>query len=135
VVAIWPTQPFSLSSRVWKGRKLLEGTYLDPDELPRPERFAQGIVHSSHLAELTDPSSQTYASQPGPHQERAKEIYKDLRRNVVDIVVKVCRAHKVSMHWLIQTLKEYERTGYVWEQYNPLTGQGQRRYVPAVRPS
>ncbi|KAG2020673.1 glucosidase I [Coprinopsis cinerea AmutBmut pab1-1] len=53
----------------------------------------------------------TYAAQPGPYQERAQEIYKELRRNVVDNVV-----------------KEYERTGYVWEQYNPLTGEGQRSH-------
>jgi hypothetical protein len=25
-------------------------------------------------------------------------------------------------------MKEYERTGYVWEQYDPNTGEGQRRY-------
>ena len=26
-------------------------------------------------------------------------------------------------------VKEYERTGYVWEQYNANTGEGQRRSV------
>ncbi|KAJ3546770.1 hypothetical protein NMY22_g1929 [Coprinellus aureogranulatus] len=52
-----------------------------------------------------------YAVEPGPYQEKAKEIYKELRRNVVDNVV-----------------KEYERTGYVWEQYDPLTGEGKRSH-------
>lgn len=27
-------------------------------------------------------------------------------------------------------MKEYERTGYVWEQYDPNTGEGKRRCVP-----
>jgi hypothetical protein len=27
-------------------------------------------------------------------------------------------------------VKEYERTGYVWEQYDPNTGEGKRRCVP-----
>ncbi|TFK26380.1 glucosidase I [Coprinopsis marcescibilis] len=53
----------------------------------------------------------TYAKQPGPYQQRAQEIYKELRKNVVDNVV-----------------KEYERTGYVWEQYDALTGEGRRSH-------
>jgi excinuclease UvrABC ATPase subunit len=32
---------------------------------------------------------QKYAAEPGPYQEKAKDIYKELRRNVVDNVVKV----------------------------------------------
>lgn len=53
----------------------------------------------------------TYAAQPGPHQQRAQEIYGELRRNVVD-----------NVH------KEYERTGYVWEQYDALSGEGRRSH-------
>ncbi|KAF9036697.1 glycoside hydrolase [Panaeolus papilionaceus] len=53
----------------------------------------------------------TYAAQEGPYQEKAKQIYKELRRNVVENVV-----------------KEYERTGYVWEQYDPLSGEGKRSH-------
>ncbi|RDB24187.1 putative mannosyl-oligosaccharide glucosidase [Hypsizygus marmoreus] len=53
----------------------------------------------------------TYAAQPGPYQSRAKEIYQDLRKNVVDNV-----------------FKEYERTGYVWEQYDAITGEGKRSH-------
>lgn len=33
--------------------------------------------------------AQTYAAQEGPYQERAKEIYAELRKNVVDNVHKV----------------------------------------------
>ncbi|EKM55733.1 glycoside hydrolase family 63 protein [Phanerochaete carnosa HHB-10118-sp] len=52
-----------------------------------------------------------YAAEEGPHQERAKEIYAKLRKNVVD-----------NVH------KEYERTGYVWEQYDAVTGEGRRSH-------
>lgn len=54
---------------------------------------------------------QTYAAQEGPFQARAQEIYDELRRNVVDNV-----------------FKEYQRTGYVWEQYDALTGEGRRSH-------
>ncbi|OJA11997.1 hypothetical protein AZE42_04747 [Rhizopogon vesiculosus] len=53
----------------------------------------------------------TYARQEGPFQERAQEIYDELRKNVVDNV-----------------FKEYQRTGYVWEQYDALTGEGRRSH-------
>lgn len=49
-----------------------------------------------------------YSKVPGPHQEISRKLYKELRRNVVE-----------NMY------KEYERTGYVWEQYNCQTGRGQ----------
>ncbi|KAI0262885.1 glycoside hydrolase [Gloeopeniophorella convolvens] len=54
---------------------------------------------------------ETYAAHEGPHQDRARAIYAELRRNVIDNV-----------------FKEYERTGYVWEQYNANTGEGQRSH-------
>jgi mannosyl-oligosaccharide glucosidase len=47
----------------------------------------------------------------GPYQERAKKIYTELRTNIIDNV-----------------FKEYERTGYVWEQYNAQTGEGRRSH-------
>ncbi|THU99363.1 glycoside hydrolase [Dendrothele bispora CBS 962.96] len=53
----------------------------------------------------------TYVEQEGPYQSRAQEIYKELRKNVIDNV-----------------LKEYERTGYVWEQYDALSGEGRRSH-------
>ncbi|EJD02084.1 glycoside hydrolase family 63 protein [Fomitiporia mediterranea MF3/22] len=52
-----------------------------------------------------------YAKEPGPHQSRAREIYTELRKNIIDNV-----------------FKEYERTGYVWEQYDALTGEGRRSH-------
>ncbi|KIK79717.1 glycoside hydrolase family 63 protein [Paxillus rubicundulus Ve08.2h10] len=53
----------------------------------------------------------TYAVAEGPYQERAKGIYGELRKNVVENVY-----------------REYQRTGYVWEQYDALTGEGRRSH-------
>ncbi|KIJ27409.1 glycoside hydrolase family 63 protein [Sphaerobolus stellatus SS14] len=52
-----------------------------------------------------------YAAQPGPYQERAREIYTKLRENIIK-----------NVH------NEYVRTGYVWEQYDALTGEGRRSH-------
>ncbi|KAH7107468.1 glycoside hydrolase family 63 protein [Auriculariales sp. MPI-PUGE-AT-0066] len=52
-----------------------------------------------------------YMVQPGPHQLRAREVYTALRNNII-----------TNVH------KEYEHTGYVWEQYDPTTGNGQRSH-------
>ncbi|KAF9466429.1 glycoside hydrolase [Collybia nuda] len=79
---------FGQGENYWKGPIWVQMNYL-----------ALGALHK------------TYAAQPGPHQERAKEIYKELRKNVVDNV-----------------FKEYQRTGYVWEQYDAITGEGKRSH-------
>ncbi|KAJ7285598.1 glycoside hydrolase [Mycena rebaudengoi] len=52
-----------------------------------------------------------YAAEEGPYQARSQEIYRQLRKNIIDNV-----------------FKEYERTGYVWEQYDALTGEGKRSH-------
>jgi len=52
-----------------------------------------------------------YAAVEGPYQEQAKKIYAELRTNIINNV-----------------FKEYERTGYAWEQYNALTGEGRRSH-------
>ncbi|KAF1849764.1 glycoside hydrolase family 63 protein [Cucurbitaria berberidis CBS 394.84] len=51
----------------------------------------------------------TLAQTPGPSQQRCREIYVELRSNIV---------HTVFSSWL--------ETGYVWEQYDPVGGHGQR---------
>ncbi|KAJ8454307.1 hypothetical protein ONZ45_g19357 [Pleurotus djamor] len=53
----------------------------------------------------------TYARHEGPYKAHAQEIYTKLRQNVINNV-----------------FKEYERTGYVWEQYDATTGEGQRSH-------
>jgi len=49
-----------------------------------------------------------YSKVEGPHQALAREVYTVLREAVVGNV-----------------MKQYYRTGYVWEQYNDVTGDGQ----------
>lgn len=49
-----------------------------------------------------------YSNVDGPHQELARELYVSLRENVVKNVV-----------------REYKRTGYIWEHYSDKTGRGE----------
>ena len=50
-----------------------------------------------------------YAGQEGPHQGRSLSLYQELRRNVINTV-----------------LSNFQRTGYFWEQYDDITGEGIR---------
>lgn len=69
----------------------MEGAYLDSDELLGAPGTVQGMYPVTDVVVLSHINSvlQTYGAQEGPYQEKAKEIYKELRRNVVDNVVKV----------------------------------------------
>ncbi|KAF4530717.1 hypothetical protein B566_EDAN013317 [Ephemera danica] len=49
-----------------------------------------------------------YASVEGPYQDLARSTYSELRKNLVDNVI-----------------VQYKKTGFIWEQYNDKTGQGQ----------
>ncbi|KAJ5248878.1 mannosyl-oligosaccharide glucosidase [Penicillium chermesinum] len=49
------------------------------------------------------------ATASGPHQEQARKLYSELRKNLVENV-----------------FREWKKTGFAWEQYNPETGVGQR---------
>lgn len=48
-----------------------------------------------------------YGSVPGPYSELARQIYVELRQNLVGNVI-----------------AQYRKTGFVWEQYNDMTGAG-----------
>lgn len=48
-----------------------------------------------------------YSELPGPYQEKAFTLYKELRNNLIN-----------------NMLKEYHRSGYIWENYKDSTGQG-----------
>lgn len=55
--------------------------------------------------------TKNYISVEGPFQEKAKKLYDELRKNIVENVV-----------------TEWERTGFTWEQYDQETGQGRRSH-------
>lgn len=50
-----------------------------------------------------------YSKETGPYSDKAKTLYDKLRQNLIRNMV-----------------KEYKRTGYIWEQYDDSTGKGQR---------
>ncbi|CAM9545364.1 unnamed protein product, partial [Heterosigma akashiwo] len=52
-----------------------------------------------------------YGAVDGPYRERCRALYEELRENVMQTV-----------------LGSYERTGYFWEQYHDVTGQGLRSH-------
>jgi len=52
-----------------------------------------------------------YINKPGPHQATCQEIYTNLRTNIVS-----------------NMFKNFEETNYIWEQYDPSTGKGQRSH-------
>jgi mannosyl-oligosaccharide glucosidase len=62
-----------------------------------------------YLPQILTELSQDTATVSGPHQEQAREMYSDLRNNLVENV-----------------FREWKRTGFAWEQYNPDSGNGQR---------
>ncbi|KAG7314203.1 hypothetical protein KOW79_022699 [Hemibagrus wyckioides] len=49
-----------------------------------------------------------YSRKEGPFQEKAADLYQELRTNVINNIY-----------------KQYQETGYIWEQYSDSTGQGQ----------
>lgn len=49
-----------------------------------------------------------YSSIEGPSRDKAAKIYTELRQNLIT-----------------NMLNNYETTGYIWEQYNDVTGRGQ----------
>lgn len=61
------------------------------------------------VATATTTTTTKKASASSPHRKQAKEIYLQLRQNLVRNV-----------------FQQWKETGFAWEQYNPETGQGQR---------
>lgn len=57
---------------------------------------------------LTLKALKHYSTVDGPYKAKAASVYTELRDNVVNNI-----------------LDNYSRTGYVWEQYNDITGKGQ----------
>ena len=50
---------------------------------------------------------QYYAKIPGPYSDKSRELYNQLRANILKNMLRVC-----------------EKRGYVWEQYDDRTGEG-----------
>ncbi|XP_060524577.1 mannosyl-oligosaccharide glucosidase [Cylas formicarius] len=48
-----------------------------------------------------------YSNTEGPYREQANKVYQELRNNVINNVI-----------------RQYYKTGYLWEQYNDKTGEG-----------
>eukprot|EP00971_Amphidinium_carterae_P186794 3707893-Amphidinium_carterae.1 len=52
-----------------------------------------------------------YSGIPGPHQEQAADLRQKLSQNLMQ-----------------NMFNNFKRTGWLWEQYNPQTGEGQRTH-------
>uniref|UniRef100_A0A1B6DLQ2 Mannosyl-oligosaccharide glucosidase n=1 Tax=Clastoptera arizonana TaxID=38151 RepID=A0A1B6DLQ2_9HEMI len=52
-----------------------------------------------------------YSRTHGPYKDKALNLYNRLRKNLISNI-----------------FNEYKRTGYIWEQYNDKTGEGQRSH-------
>ena len=111
MVPIWHPESFTVAPRIWKGRGLLERCDLDANELYGPHRTSRSTYFPPSCCSCLTHHEQKYAAVEGPYQEQAKKIYNELRTNIIDNI-----------------FKEYERTGYVWEQYNSQTGEGRRSH-------
>ena len=96
---------FGKGEDYWKGAIWMPMNYMALTALHGVCNSSPTFLTSSHVSE------QKYAAVEGPYQEQARRIYTELRRNIIDSV-----------------FKEYERTGYVWEQYDALTGEGRRSH-------
>ena len=81
---------------------------LPPSIYPTPQILSPLLPVPKRKKTLT-PRRQNIATQEGPHQETARDLYSRLRRNLVETVY-----------------QSWEETGFAWEQYNPETGKGQR---------
>lgn len=86
-------------SPIWVPINYLTVKNLYVSIIPRVFNLCQRLILLSKAIATTD----------GPHQEQAREMYSNLRKNLVENV-----------------FREWEKTGFAWEQYNPESGAGQR---------
>lgn len=94
---------YGTAENYWRGPIWMNINYLVLKNL-----YVSRICFPSSYA-VANLSFQDIATAPGPHQEQARQMYSDLRKNLVENV-----------------FREWKKTGFAWEQYNPETGQGQR---------
>ncbi|XP_012226758.1 mannosyl-oligosaccharide glucosidase isoform X1 [Linepithema humile] len=60
-----------------------------------------------NLNYLTVRAAYYYSNVEGPHREHAKKIYEELRKNLIQNII-----------------KQYKKTGYLWEHYDNSEGEG-----------
>jgi hypothetical protein len=115
---------FGTGENYWKGPVWVQMNYL-------ALRALYKVTCLFLMFQAESDSKQKYAVEEGPYKARAQEIYQQLRKNIIDNVFKV---GLLAQFWtgLDFFWQEYERTGYVWEQYDALTGTGMRRLVPCI---
>lgn len=100
---------FGGGENYWKGPIWININYLALGALKNVGLLPWNLQFTWDIDDFITP--QVYSKCPGALGEEASRIYTELRRNVVENVY-----------------KEYRRTGYIWEQYSPLDGRGQRSH-------
>jgi Glycosyl hydrolase family 63 C-terminal domain len=118
VVSLRYSELIGISSRIWQRRELLERTHMDAHKLPCSSSTTQcsltSLTFQIALYILILLLLQTYAAQEGPYQAKAQTIYKELRRNVVDNVVKVgCPLFMKTLFFLLIQFKSGIRTYWI----------------------
>lgn len=95
LVPVWSAQSIQVTSWFWTGWELLEGINMGSNELPCPASSVQCGSFSTTWTifnKYVTPFHQTYAAREGPYQQRARDIYDELRKNVVINVFKVSKS-------------------------------------------
>ena len=75
------------------------------------------------------------ASRPGAPdlcrapEEHYRQCVQGTHRPTHALRIRLSTFGPTTHFWLLCPGQEYQRTGYVWEQYDALTGEGKRRFV------
>lgn len=129
VVAIRDPKSESARSFLRAGRELLAGTDLDPDELHGAFVVVQGEF--GRTGEGREADAEPRSTRRSPDQIKFVRL-RSMRSYATTSSTTSTRFARSFFPFVVVTneaSQEYERTGYVWEQYHAMTGRGQRRLV------